>query len=292
MKWESYYKWYYQPAIKFCLLPWVKNREFALLTPPEMGHTERSTRYLKIGNVQSFDFLYKVTGMIDHHSYYNFYSSVARYYSGLPNVPYRREERESFKPHWINNHWKEINGYDLFIDIDGSFEDWAETINSTKLVINFLDQHEIPYYLKYSGKGFHFICPYSALRLTIPEYYRSFNPADEHNIYALFGMIARWMYNNVTELVDTGIYDSRRISKLPYTWAIYNHEEAYLCHLLSDSQKEKISTFDYREFHFDINHHKFLDWKNHKPTLFNSSRLQDPKNQKIINWILSIIEGR
>jgi len=242
--WTTYINWYFAPQIKFKMLPYLRDREFALLIPKDFPFPQATTRMLRVHTVQSFDFYYDVTGMKEKRFFYNFFSSVAKYKNGLPKIPFKIELRREFKKEWNENHWKNIEGYDFFLDIDGTHDTFDLTKQSAIDVKTFFDNNNIPHRLRFSGKGFHFVIPYEYFEAHIPEKWNSFNPNDLKNIYQFFGRLAKYIHDSISEMVDPQIYDARRIIKLPYSLALY--DDGYFVCLPISSMNDLIK-FNYED---------------------------------------------
>lgn len=245
--WDSYGSWYNNLTIRYKLFPYLKNREFALLVPKCFPEDKlKSTRFLKITNVQSFDFFFKVTGMNDFETKYGFFYSMAKYETGIPFVPYNKEKRSVAKTYWIENHWKEMVSYDFYLDVDGDEKIFDLTKDSAKYILNLLMELKFPFKLRYSGQGFHFITDYEILEPYIPLKWKSFNPNLSYNIYKLFGLIAKWISNQTSEFIDLGIYDPRRVLKIPFSLALYE-TGVYVC--LPITNLIQFDNFDLKSAH-------------------------------------------
>lgn len=248
--------WYFKPAIKFQLLPYFKGKEAALMIPKGFPHQERSTRMLRIGQVKDIDFLFNVTGFKSRRTLYNVFSSVATYKNGIPIVPYRLSERQDLKSSWKKIHIDNMKSYDLFIDIDGEHDTFEYTLKSAILIRDKLDEWLVPHRIRFSGKGFHFIIPYMYFEGATMKYpdLISFNPLDEWNIYWLYSSIATGLREQVSEMIDTSIYDARRLIKVPFSIAMYT-EEFYIC--MPINTREELDDFDIRNY--TLNHLKDKD---------------------------------
>ncbi|MDD5059408.1 MAG: hypothetical protein PHQ60_16245 [Sideroxydans sp.] len=231
--------WYSNKGVKIALIKNLKNRELALLVPKHYPNEKaRSVRNIRChnfgvkenGDKFGLDYVYDVTGFFKIQTHYNFYYSLAEYKNGLPYKQPRLSDRDNDE--WNNNHWKEMIGYDWLIDIDSpSFEDLSFAYHSAVNLKNLFDLTDVPYYLRFSGCGFHFIVPYRLL----PKHL-SFNYQDSDNIYKFLHKLTKILYNNISELIDLNIYDSRRVTKLPYSLAVYGNE-ILVCHpFLSDEE--------------------------------------------------------
>jgi hypothetical protein len=183
---------------------------------------------------------------------YNFYYSLARYTEGIPMQTMNFSLRDNSG--WQKTHTHSMQDYDFLLDIDaGSHDDIMMAHYSARLISDLFDEKNIPYELRFSGKGFHIIIPSGYF----PSH--SYNPKAEDSIYRLYAKIAKFLENNYSEMIDSGIYDSRRICKVPYSWALYEDAE-YLC----------IPFIDKKDFlDFELKQYQFLDKLGSMPDCFN-----------------------
>ncbi|HUV85300.1 MAG TPA: hypothetical protein VMV86_06280 [Methanosarcinales archaeon] len=231
---KEVYDWYKLPAVKFEIIKFLKNREMCIINKEVSAKT---VRMLKCHSVQHFDFINNTMIKVEEqNTLYNYYYSLARYIRGIPDQSPNLKERDNSK--WTAEHHFEMEAYDLLIDIDGEFEYMDSAFDSAKEIKAFFDKCNMPYELRFSGCGFHFIVPYELIGVGF-----SLNPKDENNVYNLYYKIARFLFDNYSEMVDFSIYDSRRITKIPYSIAIYN-EGNFMCYPF-------ISELDFNEFNLD-----------------------------------------
>ena len=202
-------------------------------------------RNLRIHNTQSFQFWLKFVRMYTEPTKsYNLYYSLATFKNG---IPFRNTKegnlKEDFKE-WNQIAPKNIIAFDFPIDVDaGNFDEMPFAIESAILIQDYLNKHNVPYNLRFSGMGFHFVIPYAFL----PQHL-SLDPNDDVNIYQYMHKIATKLNNNITEMIDTTIYDSRRILKIPMSVSIYENVD-YVCAPVSDMR------------HFDIENYKLANYK-------------------------------
>lgn len=222
---EQVYLWYNRIDVRYEIIKQLFKREFALLIPSwnkEEKYSKSSTRNLKCHSVQHFDFILRAMGYKYHQQPYNFYKSMAIYKDGIPNQTMNMEKRDNNQ--WNKEHYNHIVGYDLLIDIDlDSHENIQWAWASANNIKTLFDSCKTPYTLRFSGRGFHFEIPYPYLP------HKSFNPKDDDNIYKFCHKVATRLKQRYSDLIDTGIYDSRRLCKLNYTLAIYE-KEIYVCY--------------------------------------------------------------
>ena len=219
------YQWYNLASVKFEMIKHLYNREFALFVPKFIDNQEvqkRSVRTLKVHSVQHLDFNLKATKMFIKETPYCFYYSMAKYKNGLPNQTLNFTERDNTD--WTENCYKEIESYDYLIDIDApDFSDMQFAYESAYNVKELFDKLNVPYELRFSGLGFHFIIPYKYLPQDL-----TLNPHKEDNLYKFLSKLTKLIFKECSEMLDTNIYDSRRVCKLPYSLALYYHD-AFVC---------------------------------------------------------------
>jgi len=243
--------WYNSASVKFEIIKFLYNREFALLVPNFIKDKEIkkcSIRNLKSHNVQSFDFNLKATDMFKKQIFYNFYYSMAYYINGLPNQNLNFNERNNTD--WNKNCYKEMMGYDCLIDIDApDFSNMQMAYESAYNIKELFDKLYVPYELRFSGKGFHFVIPYKYLPQNL-----TLNPHEQNNLYQFLGNLAKILYKEYSEMVDTSIYDSRRVCKIPYSLALYENEIFVCSPILNNNEFEtfKLNKYRLKNYPFDV----------------------------------------
>lgn len=222
--------WYDDPKVQAELFfTSLKFRETALIFPKYlMGkYPFNAVRCLRI--IQPHGILYCLYNQAELHLHatpMNIYYSLAEYNGHITRMPpalnHRKHELEKFQ----EEHWKNIRGYDCFIDIDAPNHNcMGEAKEDTFKILLFLDNYNIPYKLSFSGMGYHIIIPGNVFE-EINNNYDPDNP--EVSVYAFYNDIIKSLSNEFTELIDLGIHDSRRVVKAPYTLAFYENE-TYIC---------------------------------------------------------------
>lgn len=227
----DYPQWYWIPQVKFQIRKYTYRRETAFIAINQantaISKYSKTTRMIKIHNVQHLDLWLKNMHISDSKKNFNLYYSVARYRQGIPNGSLNLADRDFGD--WKDNYWKEMDSYDFFLDIDaGNHKEMGFAHHSAKLIMELFDKFNVPYHLRFSGMGFHFIIPYLYFSTHHFGDILSFNPDKENNIYRFFMKIAQELYDNYSEMIDTGIYDSRRVVKIPYSIALFPHKN-YVC---------------------------------------------------------------
>ena len=236
-------QWYNLNSVKFELIKFLYNREFALLVPrliEDKNIRKCSVRTLKVHSVQHLDFNLKCTDMFTKETPYCFYYSLANFKNGLPNQNLNFAKRDNTE--WNKNCYKEIIGYDYLIDIDApDFDDLQFAYESAIDLKRIFDKLNVPYELRFSGMGFHFIIPYKYLPQDL-----TLNPHEKNNLYQFLTTLTSKLYKKYSELIDKSIYDSRRVCKIPYSLALY-YNDAFVCSpFLSDEEFKNFKLYNYR----------------------------------------------
>lgn len=238
---ELYFSWYKRPEVKYEIIKFLKNRELVLLN---RFNNKLSVRMLRCHSIQHLDFiLNNMLKIEEQNKIYNFYYSMAFYENGIPYQSAKLNSRDNSE--WTKTHFNKMVGYDFLIDVDASdFNEVVLAYETTKEIKRILDKLVIPYELRFSGCGFHFLIPYRYL----PQHL-SFNPFGEKTIYGFCKRIAKVLYDNVSEMIDFSIYDSRRVCKIPYSLAIYDNRMMMCLPILNNKQFE--------DFLKDFSHDKY-----------------------------------
>ena len=235
---KKMFEWYTNPAIKFAIINTTKNRETSFLMPSWVDEDLKraNTRMLKCHSVQHLDFLFKVLDVYKREKPYNVYYSIAKYIEGIPNQDFSYLKMRD-NSEWNKTHYHFITDYDYFIDIDApDFNDLDFALESTKELKSLFDVLNVPYTLIFSGMGFHFKIPYKYLPKDL-----SFNPKDDENIYKMLSECTDKLYDLISEMIDTSIYDSKRLCKIPFTLANYD-DRIVVCSPINSI--EQLNAFD------------------------------------------------
>jgi hypothetical protein len=214
---------------------------------------KNSARMLKVHSVQH---LTSVMGyglrLWEKRIPFNIYYSLAKYKEGIPNQSFNFAERD-------NSEWNKegnvlnMESYDFLIDIDaGSHEDVMMAHESTRLIIDFFNTKNIPFELRFSGKGFHIIIPYRYFNISEAKEFLCFNPEEKKNVYALYSAIAKALSKEFSEMIDIKIYDSRRICKIPFSLACYEND-VFVCYpFVNYCQFEEFKLNDFKLENFNL----------------------------------------
>ena len=130
----------------------------------------------------------------------------------------------------------------MVIDIDsGDSEETDYAVYSVEILKKLFDCNNTPYHLRFSGRGFHFVIPYKYFE----HLNKSFNPHEDNNIYAYMSDIADILHDDLSEMIDTSVYDSRRVLKIPFSLSIYQNE-SFICSPIKDLPNFKLSDYIFK----------------------------------------------
>jgi len=242
-------EWYKNIAVQFEMIKSTKFRETGMLVPSyqtkEFKHY--NIRMLKCHSVQHLSFLIRSLKMFEKEKNYNFYYTLAEYDGGIPNQSMDLYQRDNSS--WNQDHHKYMTSFDFMLDIDaGSFDDMQWAYHSANTLRIALNRFNVPYELRFSGKGFHFIIPYRYFS----KLGKNFIPHDDNSIYKLYGKLAQYMYETYSEMIDTKIYDARRLCKVPYSLSLYEND-IFVCHPFhSEDEFLKFEMDDYRPDKYNV----------------------------------------
>ena len=225
----DYPEWYKTPQVKFRMIQYTYNREAMFIRQDDKIYGGRTTRMIRIHNVQGIDVWFKVLKIHEYLRGYNLYYSLAKYKQGIPYSTLELGKRDF--GNWTQEHWKEMTTYDFLLDIDsGNHKEIDFAVLSAKKIKKLFDKLEVPYHLRFSGRGFHFVIPYEFFPIEADglSELHCFNPESDYNIYKIFMRIAMRLHSLYSEMIDTTIYDSRRVTKIPYSLALYGGRN-YVC---------------------------------------------------------------
>jgi hypothetical protein len=185
----------------------------------ESVQNENKHRMLRCHNIQSLQSAFEYA-LFKHKPYKlkNLYYSLAAYKEGIPfrDQLFTKAEQD----YWRDNCWKVMTQHDFVLDIDNPKVENATEKESISMAFReaqrislFLMGLNCPHYIRFSGRGFHIFIPYKKLM----EGYSmiDFNPNSLSCIYLEHERIAKYFYEEFTQLIDLSIYDSRRIIKMP-----------------------------------------------------------------------------
>jgi len=221
--------WYYERHISFLIAHKCYRREFAILSADA-----KMRRTLRVHTAQNFEYIFRIWRVIMKFSRKKgldkFYHSTAHYFNP---VPYQNPDLSSnvVSKIWLSESWKFMDGYDLFIDIDGETHDDFKAFKESMIKIHeFFSSINLPHEIFFSGCGFHIVVPFQYL----PKL--SLNPEEKNNIYDYCRKKAIFLHDKFSEMVDTSVYDSKRLMKCPYTLAQYG-KDLYVCTPITTESK-------------------------------------------------------
>lgn len=212
---ENYYS---HTFVRFEILKQLRGKEFACLDKIEH---KGNIRYM---NALNYDYLllyFAKLRLVTRNL--TFYHSVANL-KNLPRINFNLKTRMK-EDDYINfdkNFEQNMTGFDFFLDFDckENFEIGYKEVKEFKSV---LEELQVPYYiLNSSARGFHIVIPTEFFNEeNIPENVKLFNKIG-NNIKIIYGF----------ESLDTSIWDSHRLKKLPYSYV----EDGTIALPLNDDQ--------------------------------------------------------
>lgn len=197
---------------------------------------------LKCHSVQHLDLIMsQILKVYQKDSAFNCYYSMAKYMEGIPNQNPDLSQRDNTE--WTEKHHTFMDSYDWLVDIDAGSHDELDYAHFSARQIKLLfDQTGVPYEMRFSGCGFHFVIPNSfflSLNLTL-------NPHLERNYYQFLLRINKILHRDYSEMVDWNTSDSRRLCKVPYSLALYKDRQYVCMPFLSDKEFDEF-TLDHAE---------------------------------------------
>jgi hypothetical protein len=237
--------WYGRQDVKYELIKFLKNREFAYIAPKWLRKEYKgrvkdiSNRNWRVHNTQHFDVLMNTFIFNSNPRIVNLYNGMAQFTNGLPYQTLDLTKRDN--EDWKKNGWKQMCGYDILLDVDA--DSHRKTVShawpSAKVLMGLLDDNKVAYELRFSGMGFHFIIPASAL----PKMH--FDPAGKDSIFSFTINFLAFLRKKVTQILDMTIFDSKKLCKLPYSLAVFK-KASYVCTpILSREEFENFKLSDY-----------------------------------------------
>ena len=218
-------RWYDQSNVIFeMFFLALRRREFVVLTPKMLKNFSSfaGIRCLSCVSTDGLKFNLHNIKYVQENNPVQLYYSLTTYEKGLPRFNNVFRFRTTQVEEWKKEHHKHIISYDMLIDIDSPDISSMDTAKEDCYkIMNVLSQHGLKYYVRFSGMGYHIIVPHECFAHL--NYH--FNPHNdiENSIYILFNDITEWLHDTVSEFVDTGLHDSRRITKVPYSLAMYQN---------------------------------------------------------------------
>ena len=217
--------WYSTLEVLFKMNEYTKSRETSFLMSKAESPDQcfKNTRYLRCECVRDFNYLLQ-NGLhvLDEPRLYNLYYSIAKLRKPLPFWVLGKERKELINS-WVKTIDKKIASYDFFIDVDCGNLTFDGGKLTVEMIIEFLDKFNIQYELRSSGQGFHIIAngdQFKEMRFSYNENYDE----DPDNVCDNFERIAKYLHQEISELVDLQMYDLRRVTKIPYSLVHYKNE--------------------------------------------------------------------
>lgn len=228
---EEFYK---NTKILFEIIKQCKERELVFLQKGK--HNTLNEFAVRQINARSINVINQNFDRFDFYNLpLNIYYSLAKF-KFIPFASFNMQERKQQYKEW-NKQWiNEIIGFDFAFDFDGKPEMINEVHKATKVLKDFLDKHNQPYTLAFSGnKGFHIEIPQENL----PKF-TSMDQCINAYHYITQQIKEKLGLTSVNEggYFDDTITDLRRIFKMKYSW---DSSSNLICLPLSDHQFDNFS---------------------------------------------------
>ena len=194
---ETYNKYYSRLDVLFEIIKTMKGREVAFFRPDAnfRGIKAHNISYLQ-NNMKGFHFNERIT---------NIYNSVASVFN-MPMFSYAPDKRSEQYAFFAKNFKNYFTDYDFCFDFDNK-DSLKECHNETGIMKDLLDEYNVPYYIKFSGNGFHIVIS--------GEIIEASSPMDKLKNINYYGTYLADFYGLQT--MDASIYDIRRVLKTPYS---------------------------------------------------------------------------
>jgi hypothetical protein len=196
----DYKEYYANKEVLFEIVKQMQGREVALLGE------QYNVRCIKTHSIAYLESNFKAFSFFVRR--YNIYISSAHYHN-MPTFSYfpstRREQSKDFNLNFSNF----MVGYDFFIDIDGDPQKIDDALSEARKIKMVFDEYKVPYSVKLSGKGFHFVIPSEFFSGILPDV-KARNQVFKKLYIALKNLLD-------LKLADSTVYDARRVYKVAYS---------------------------------------------------------------------------
>ena len=198
-------KWYNRVEVIYELVKCMGARESALLGKAN------PVRCMKIHNIEAMKSNFNAFHFLERP--YNLYISLAKL-NGMPCFCYRPDERKKQQQVFNDEFTRYLYGYDWGNDFDnkGNFNKLKKEVF---VFVEVLREFKVTHYIKSSGNGLHVIVPWEVIA---PFY--DLPRENEELIQDLEDMGMRMKDIYTLPLLDTSVYQLRRIWKCPYSFDI------------------------------------------------------------------------
>jgi len=240
--------YYMQEKIINRILPELQYYETAFI--PSLPTSFQIIRKIRI--VTSNDYKYRISDIYDKNlsNVFSFYLSLTTYKHGFPIYDFWEARHNiDYKQNYDKRLQEMFSGYDWLIDID--CPDYKLIKTAQEDVINiykYLESKEFQIKeVNFSGRGFHVVIPYSSLIENKIEFVKNLDNRKDKNIYKTLFEFTKLLNTKLSELVDFGVNDSRRIRKVPDS-LVYNPLKSSLVYkVVSMKNISEIEQFNYKK---------------------------------------------
>lgn len=246
--------WYSQDKVKDTIVNHTTRREFVLLTHRSFGeeYKKRNTRMLKCDSRKNISYLLdKGLKMFSRRTPFSFFYSLATFRRGIPFYPVHDLGKRDFSG-FFKDIQKEIVAYDLLIDIDAPTRDDIMYAHEVMQQVHQELMYEgLPHEVIFSGKGFHIKVPFDVMfdgDYSVNKIVYQFTSGDWSKLIDQYSLLSKRLHEEYGDLIDTSVYDLRRICKIPNTLAVYP-DAVLVCAPLND--EPTLRNFNIEDYYLD-----------------------------------------
>jgi hypothetical protein len=197
---DPYVEYYNNQEVLFEMVKLMRGKEVCFLSEDLTFRNIKAHNIIFLkSNFHAFDF-YKWR--------YNIYISCADY-NNAPAFSYNPVERKKAYADFTLNINNYLAGYDYFIDLEKGEASYREA----GLIKQFFDYCQVPYKVRCSGSGFHFIIP----SIYFTDYFTKKGIARDKRKETFKEMSSQLKKILHLTLIDMSVYDLRRVYKVPYS---------------------------------------------------------------------------
>lgn len=220
--------WYDDSNVIKEMLNYTLNRE-VLLREPKDSARGMTVRYFRMHDDDSARWI--LGDQIREGELFNFHYSLATFKDGLFLKSRDHKKYTNQRIHWHKYHDIKIIDFDFALDLDIKYDDEMDyAILSMQDLHKFFNKFNVPHEIRFSGNGFHFVIP----SRFFPKSAFCYLSKTNNSIYSKHIELFNLLVDEVSEMLDGVIYDSKRVIKIPYSLAIYKDYERVVLPLISE----------------------------------------------------------
>lgn len=202
-------QWYSRQDVQYEIIKSHVHRETAFLYKSTKTGRSTAIRFLKCDCIAFLTRQWRFYRFLDRQM--NLYHSLATF-QNFPIIRYDGDYKKQLRE--INEGYEGmITAFDLGLDIDKINEPF-DCYPQAKKLKSLLDRFNVPYSLKISGSGFHFLISHQQIPAKIRQASKSW---DDYTSTFLRGLMDELKERFDLPSLDTSVADTRRIWKTPYS---------------------------------------------------------------------------